>query len=42
MSTNNAAAEYILRMEHIVKEFPGVRALNDVNFDVRRGEMVLR
>lgn len=39
MSTNNAAAEYILRMEHIVKEFPGVRALNDVNFDVRRGEI---
>ena len=39
MSTGNAAAEYILRMEHIDKEFPGVKALNDVNFDVRRGEI---
>lgn len=31
--------EYILEMRNIVKEFPGVKALNDVNFKVRRGEI---
>lgn len=31
--------EYILRMEHITKEFSGVRALDDVNFKVREGEI---
>jgi putative multiple sugar transport system ATP-binding protein len=29
----------ILEMRHITKTFPGVRALNDVNFAVRRGEI---
>ncbi len=29
----------ILAMRDITKEFPGVRALSDVNFDVRRGEI---
>ena len=29
----------ILSMRDITKEFPGVRALSDVNFDVRRGEI---
>ncbi|KAA3664835.1 MAG: ATP-binding cassette domain-containing protein, partial [Chloroflexi bacterium] len=29
----------LLRMEHISKSFPGVQALKDVNFDVRRGEI---
>lgn len=31
--------EYILEMKSITKEFPGVKALNDVNFKVRRGEI---
>ncbi|MGI5155584.1 multiple monosaccharide ABC transporter ATP-binding protein [Microbispora sp. CA-102843] len=29
--------DHILRMRGITKEFPGVRALDDVNFDVERG-----
>lgn len=29
----------ILEMQHITKEFPGVRALDDVNLTVRRGEI---
>jgi ribose transport system ATP-binding protein len=29
----------ILKMEHIRKEFPGVVALDDVHFDLRRGEV---
>ncbi len=31
--------DYILQMEHITKTFPGVKALDDVNFNVRRGEI---
>ncbi|MCR5216588.1 MAG: sugar ABC transporter ATP-binding protein [Lachnospiraceae bacterium] len=31
--------DYILEMQGIVKEFPGVKALNDVNFKVKRGEI---
>ncbi|MEI9925743.1 MAG: sugar ABC transporter ATP-binding protein [Bradyrhizobium sp.] len=33
-------SEVILRMEHIVKEFPGVRALDNVNFEARAGEVL--
>ncbi len=29
----------MLRMEEIVKEFPGVRALDGVSFDLRPGEV---
>ncbi|MBR5116838.1 MAG: sugar ABC transporter ATP-binding protein [Lachnospiraceae bacterium] len=29
----------LLRMDHIIKEFPGVRALDDVNFSVQEGEI---
>jgi ABC-type sugar transport system ATPase subunit len=29
----------ILQMRHISKSFPGVKALNNVNFDLRRGEV---
>jgi D-xylose transport system ATP-binding protein len=32
-------SEYILEMSNITKEFPGVRALDDVSFHVRRGEI---
>jgi len=32
-------SEYILEMRNIVKEFPGVRALDNVNFKVRKGEI---
>ena len=32
-------SDYILEMNHIVKEFSGVRALNDVNLKVKRGEI---
>src|SRR3984885_2231409 len=34
------APEVVLRMEHIVKEFPGVRALDNVNFEARSGEVL--
>ncbi|WNC14796.1 xylose ABC transporter ATP-binding protein [Brevibacillus brevis] len=30
---------YALEMKHIVKEFPGVRALDDVTFSVKKGEI---
>ncbi len=32
-------ADIILEMKNIVKEYPGVRALNNVNFQVQRGEI---
>jgi ribose transport system ATP-binding protein len=32
--------ETIVRMEHIVKSFPGVKALNDVHFELRAGEVM--
>ncbi|GAB6276750.1 MAG: sugar ABC transporter ATP-binding protein [Rectinema sp.] len=32
-------SDNILEMRHITKTFPGVRALSDVNFAVRRGEI---
>ncbi len=31
--------EYILEMRNITKEFPGVKALNNVNFKVKKGEI---
>ena len=31
--------DYILEMRGITKTFPGVKALSDVNFAVRRGEI---
>ena len=33
------AEDYILEMNHITKAFSGVKALNDVNFKVKRGEI---
>jgi len=33
-------SEVVLRMEHITREFPGVRALDDVNFEARAGEVL--
>lgn len=32
-------SDYILEMKNITKEFPGVKALTDVNFKVKRGEI---
>ena len=32
-------SDYILEMVNITKEFPGVKALNNVNFKVKRGEI---
>ena len=32
-------SEYILEMQHITKTFPGVRALSDVTFSVKKGEI---
>lgn len=32
-------SEYILEMRNITKEFPGVKALSNVNFKVKRGEI---
>ena len=31
--------DYILEMKNITKVFPGVKALDDVNFKVKRGEI---
>lgn len=31
--------DYILEIENITKEFPGVKALKGVNFNVERGEI---
>ena len=31
--------KYILQMEHITKTFPGVKALDDVTFQVKKGEI---
>src|SRR5271169_4992112 len=33
-------SEVVLKMEHIIKEFPGVRALDDVNFEARANEVL--
>ena len=33
-------SEIVLRMEHITREFPGVRALDNVNFEARSGEVL--
>ena len=33
-------SDVVLKMERIVKEFPGVRALDDVNFEARAGEVL--
>lgn len=32
--------DYILRLSHIEKSFPGVHALKDVSIDIRRGEVL--
>ena len=32
-------SDYILEMKHIIKEFSGVRALDDVNLQVKKGEI---
>ena len=35
---NNAAQNnYILEFEHVTKVFPGVRALDDINFGIKKG-----
>ena len=39
LERRKSVKEYILEMKHITKEFPGVKALNDVNFKVKRGEI---
>ena len=36
---NDQGEDYILEMRGIGKEFPGVKALDDVNFKVKRGEI---
>ncbi|NNK85165.1 MAG: ATP-binding cassette domain-containing protein, partial [Desulfobacterales bacterium] len=32
--------EVILEMKNIIKDFPGVRALDEVNFEARSGELL--
>ena len=34
-----AMKEYILKMNNITKVFPGVKALDNVNFEVEKGEI---
>ena len=31
--------DYILQMSHITKEFPGVKALDDVTLNLKKGEI---
>lgn len=31
--------KYIIKIEHVSKEFPGVKALNDVHFGIKEGEI---
>ncbi|MEZ5832409.1 MAG: ATP-binding cassette domain-containing protein, partial [Dongiaceae bacterium] len=38
--TSDGAARPRLTVEHVTKTFPGVRAVDDVSFDVRRGEVM--
>lgn len=33
-------SEYIVRMDHITKTFPGVKALDDVSFNLKSGEVL--
>ena len=33
------AAKYILKLENVSKAFPGVKALNKINFNLRKGEV---
>lgn len=33
-------SEVVLKMQNIIKDFPGVRALNNVNFEARSGELL--
>jgi putative multiple sugar transport system ATP-binding protein len=35
----NGVNDYILEVNNVTKDFPGVRALNDVSFKVRKGEI---
>ncbi len=35
-----AMSEVVLKMQGIIKDFPGVRALNNVNFEARSGELL--
>ena len=39
MDVMNGEENYILKMEHVSKLFPGVKALDDVNFVIKRGEI---
>ncbi len=38
--TGEDMGDVIVRMEHITKEFPGVKALDDVHFELRSGEVM--
>ena len=40
MTTNRAANEIIVRMQGVSKSFPGVKALDGVDFDLRAGEVM--
>ncbi|MDR1043109.1 MAG: sugar ABC transporter ATP-binding protein [Clostridiales Family XIII bacterium] len=37
--TSDKSGDIILKLEHITKTFPGVKALDDVSFELRRGEI---
>lgn len=39
LKAGDKMSEYILEMNNITKEFPGVKALSDVNFKVKKGEI---
>ncbi|MCJ7788570.1 MAG: ATP-binding cassette domain-containing protein, partial [Candidatus Atribacteria bacterium] len=31
--------EYILRIENVTKDFPGIRALSNVSFKIKKGDI---
>ena len=35
------AGEVVLRVKSISKTFPGVKALNDINLELRKGEVLV-
>jgi ABC-2 type transport system ATP-binding protein len=40
MSKNDYPDEYVLELDHLVKEFDGKRAVDDISFQLRRGEIL--
>ena len=37
----NNAPEYVIEMLHITKEFPGIKANDDITLQLHRGEIII-